>query len=256
MDLNLAGKTVVITGGSKGIGLACGEAFAAEGCDVHLVARDAATLEGAKAAVQAKGKVKVTTHALDLSDSANVQKLVEACPKVDVLVNNAGAIPGGDIQAVQEARWREAWDLKVFGYINMTRAFYPRMKDAGGGVIVNVIGLAGVKVDAKYIAGSAGNASIIGFTNAMGAYALEDDMRVLGVCPGPVMTDRIVSLLKTRAQSEKGDENRWQDYLATMPTGRAAHVREIADVVAFLASERASWVTGTVINLDGGQANR
>jgi 3-oxoacyl-[acyl-carrier protein] reductase len=257
MDLNLAGKTVIITGGSKGIGLACAEAFVAEGASVHLVARDPDTLAKAKAEVLAKHPAAtVATHALDLSDSSNIAALTETTGAVDVLVNNAGAIPAGTLDAVDEARWREAWDLKVFGYINMTRAYYALMKAAGGGVILNVVGLAAVKLDPGYIAGSTGNASLNAFTKAMGAKALDDGMRVLGVNPGPVMTDRIVTLFKTKAKAEKGSEERWQDYLANLPLGRAAHPHEIADVVTFLASDRAAWVTGVMIDLDGGQTFR
>ena len=256
MDLNLRNKTVLITGGSKGIGLACAKEFAAEGCNLHLVSRTKEDLENAKKEVEAEHGVQIMIHNFDLSDSKNVDQLVKNCPKIDILVNNAGAIPAGDIQAVEEDRWRAAWDLKVFGYINMTRRYYPLMKDAGGGVIMNIIGLAGVRVDRNYIAGSAGNASIIGFTHAMGAHALDEGMRVLGVCPGAVQTERITTMLKTRAKDEKGDENRWQDYFSGMPLNRPALVEEVADVVVFLCSERASWLTGTTINLDGGVANR
>ena len=123
MELGLTGRSVLITGSSKGIGLACAHAFAAEGCDLHLIARTAADLESARGELRDRHQVQVTTHALDLSDSTNVDRLVEAAGDVDILVNNAGAIPGGSIEAVDEARWREGWDLKVYGYINMTRAF-------------------------------------------------------------------------------------------------------------------------------------
>ena len=256
MDLNLRNKTVLITGGSKGIGLACAKEFAAEGCNLHLVSRTKEDLENAKKEIEAEHGVQIKIHSFDLSNSMHVDQLVKSCPTIDILVNNAGAIPAGDIQAVEEERWRAAWDLKVFGYINMTRRYYPLMRDAGGGVIMNIIGLAGVRVDRNYIAGSAGNASIIGFTHAMGAHALDEGMRVLGVCPGAVQTERITTMLKTRARDEKGDENRWQDYFSGMPLNRPALVEEIADVVVFLCSERASWLTGTTINLDGGVANR
>tara|TARA_Y100001978_G_C23574923_1_gene376046 strand:- start:48 stop:827 length:780 start_codon:yes stop_codon:yes gene_type:complete len=256
MDLNLRNKTVLITGGSKGIGLACAKEFAAEGCNLHLVSRTKEDLENAKKEIEAEHGVKIIIHSFDLSNSRHVDQLVKDCPTIDILVNNAGAIPAGDIQAVEEDRWRAAWDLKVFGYINMTRRYYPLMRDAGGGVIMNIIGLAGVRVDRNYIAGSAGNASIIGFTHAMGAHALDEGMRVLGVCPGAVQTERITTMLKTRARDEKGDENRWQDYFSGMPLNRPALVEEVADVVVFLCSERASWLTGTTINLDGGVANR
>jgi hypothetical protein len=256
MDLNLKRKNVLISGASKGIGLACAKGFAAEGCNLHLVSRTEDDLLTAKAQINAISDVDITIYPLDLSQSSNVDKLAKECSEIDILVNNAGAIPAGNIEAIDERRWREAWDLKVFGYINMTRQFYPLIKNNGGGVIMNVIGLAGVRVDRNYIAGSAGNASIIGFTNAMGAHALDEGMRVLGVCPGAVQTERITTMLKTRAKDEKGNEDRWQDYFSGMPLNRPALVEEVADVVVFLCSDRASWLTGTTINLDGGVANR
>ena len=256
MDLNLKRKNVLISGASKGIGLACAKGFAAEGCNLHLVSRTEEDLLTAKAQINAISDVDVTIYPLDLSQSSNVDKLAKKCSEIDILVNNAGAIPAGNIEAIDERRWREACDLKVFGYINMTRQFYPLIKNNGGGVIMNVIGLAGVRVDRNYIAGSTGNASIIGITNAMGAHALDEGMRVLGVCPGAVQTERITTMLKTRAKDEKGDEDRWQDYFSGMPLNRPALVEEVADVVVFLCSDRASWLTGTTINLDGGVANR
>ena len=237
MDLNLKNKNVLITGASKGIGLACAKEFAAEGCNLHLVSRTEEDLLTAKKQIGDNNDVDITVYPLDLSRSSDVDTLAKKCSNVDILINNAGAIPAGDIEAIDEQTWREAWDLKVFGYVNMTRRFYPLIKDNGGGVIMNIIGLAGVRVDRNYIAGSAGNASIIG-------------------CPGAVQTERITTMLKTRAKDEKGDENRWQDYFSGMPLNRPALVEEVADVVVFLCSDRASWLTGTTINLDGGVANR
>src|SRR5688572_17120882 len=123
MDLQLAGKTVLVTGGSKGIGLACRRAFAEEGCRVHLASRDRERLEQARKAL----KDGATVHAVDLRDGAALQALAQACGDVDILVNNAGDIPGGTIDTVDEAKWRHAWELKVFGYINLTRAIFARM---------------------------------------------------------------------------------------------------------------------------------
>src|SRR5207253_389391 len=123
-------------------------------------------------------------HALDLSQSASVDRLASACGEVDILVNNAGAIPGGTLDMIDEKRWREAWDLKVFGYVNMTRAFLDLMVRRGHGVIVNVIGLAGEKFDAGYVAGSSGNASLMAFTRAVGSTSIDKGVRVVGVNPG------------------------------------------------------------------------
>src|SRR5580704_16728234 len=115
MDLGLRGKKALVTGASKGIGRACAEALAAEGCDVVLVSRTLADLEAARQRILGQHNVAVGVFALDLSDSRNVDRLAEECPDIDILVNNAGAIPGGNIDAIDEARWRTAWDLKVFG---------------------------------------------------------------------------------------------------------------------------------------------
>src|SRR5580658_4226554 len=127
MELGLRGRKALVTGASKGIGRACAEALAEEGCDVVLVSRTAADLETARAAIVAKHNVAVRVFPLDLSDSGNVVNLAAECADTEILVNNAGAIPGGNLDAIDEARWREAWDLKVFGYINMTRRFYALM---------------------------------------------------------------------------------------------------------------------------------
>jgi NADP-dependent 3-hydroxy acid dehydrogenase YdfG len=159
VDLNLAGRTALITGGSKGIGRAVAEALAAEGCHLHLAARGAEALEAAREAIVRARQVSVTVHALDLSDSAAQTELAGRCGDVDILVNNAGAIPGGSLDQIDEERWRAAWDLKLLGYINLGRAFHARMVSRGHGVIVNVIGLAGERFNAGYIAGSTANAS-------------------------------------------------------------------------------------------------
>jgi len=252
MDLDLRGKTALVTGASKGIGRAVAETLAAEGCAVHLVARSADRLAEAADAIRKRHQVGATAHAFDLSKSESVAALAERCGDVDILVNNAGAIPGGTLDAIDEARWRAAWDLKVFGYVNMTRAFLARMEARRRGVIVNVIGLAGEKPDYGYVAGSAGNASLMAFTRAVGSRSLDKGVRVVAVNPGPVKTDRIVTLWRTRDEREFGDADRWAEYAQTLPLGRAAEAQEVADLVAFLASDRASYISGTVYAIDGG----
>ena len=128
MDLGLRGRKALVTGASKGIGRACAEILAEEGCDVALVSRTAADLDAVRAKITGQHDVAVRVFPLDLSDSGNIDRLAAECPDIDLLVDNAGAIPGGNLDAVDEARWRTAWDLKVFGYINMTRRFYALMR--------------------------------------------------------------------------------------------------------------------------------
>jgi len=256
MDLGLKGKTVLITGASKGIGLACAKTFALEGCHLHLASRDPARLEAAKSEIAELADVRVTLHPADLSKGEVVKALVAACGPIDVLVNNAGAIPGGSVEAIDEARWREAWDLKVFGYINMTREVLPAMMQRGSGAIVNVIGLAGVKPSFDYICGAAGNAALIAFTKGAGAGSTGRGVRVIGVNPTATRTDRIINLTKSRAKTTLGDESRWEELLGNLPFGRLAEAQEVADVVVYCASSKASYLSGTVIDIDGGQLYR
>ena len=256
MELGLKGRTAVVTGASKGIGLAIARGLAAEGCSVHLVARNAAVLEKEAAGIRSDFQVAASAHALDLSRSENIATLIAETGTPDILVNNAGAIPGGDLQAVDEARWRTAWDLKVFGYINMSRNYYTAMQKRGRGVIVNVTGLAADRLDSGYIAGSTGNAGLNAFTRTLGSYSLEHGIRVLAVSPGAVETERLVTLMRTRAADRLGDAERWREFVKGLPLGRPATVEEIANVVVFAASDRASYLSGVVITVDGGHNAR
>src|SRR5438445_9356253 len=222
MDLGLRGRKALVTGASKGIGRACAEVLAEEGCDVVLVSRTAADLAAACDKIKGQHNVSVRYLALDLSDGRNVDKLAAECADTDLLVNNAGAIPGGNIAEIHEARWRQAWDLKVFGYINMTRRFYALMAERRKGTIINIIGAAGENPDSEYVAGSTGNASLMAFTRAMGGTAPRDNLRVMGINPGPVMTERLITLNRHRAQTQFGDPERWQDMLKGYAFGRAA----------------------------------
>src|SRR6476661_2443072 len=246
MDLGLRGRKALVTGASKGIGRACAEVLAEEGCDVVLVSRTEADLAKARGEIAAEHNVAVRYYALDLSDSKNIDKLAAECADTDLLVNNAGAIPGGNIAQIDEARWREAWDLKVFGYINMTRRFYALMAARRAGVIINILGAAGENPDFDYIAGSSGNASLMAFTRAMGGTAPRDGLRVVGVNPGPVMTDRLVTLMRTRAQTQFGDAERWTEYMKPLAFGRAAKPEEIGWMVAFVASDLSAYTTGSI----------
>ncbi|MAI98637.1 MAG: short-chain dehydrogenase [Nisaea sp.] len=256
MQLNLTDKTVLISGGSKGIGFAVATAFAEEGAHVHLVSRSSDDLAAAAESLRRRYQVDVQFSALDLSDSSNINHLLDACPNPDILVNNAGAIPAGNLQAVDEETWRAAWDLKVFGYINMTRAYMAMMLARGQGVIVNVVGLAGVRMDAGYVCGSTGNASLDAFTRAVGSNSIDQGVRVLGVHPGAVQTDRIINLMRTRAAADGKNPDDWADYLSNLPLSRAIEPQEVADLVLFLASERASYLSGIMIPMDGGMSNR
>jgi NAD(P)-dependent dehydrogenase (short-subunit alcohol dehydrogenase family) len=256
MDLNLGGRRALVTGASKGIGFSTARFLAQEGCDVILVSRTVADLEAARERILGEADVSVVAEPRDMSDSSSAVALARKYPDLDILVNNAGAIPRGSIEEIDEERWRTAWDLKVFGYINLTREYFQLMKRRAKGVIVNIIGNAGERMDAQYIAGSAANASLMAFTRALGAVSPDFGVRLVGINPGPVATDRHVTFMRKRAQDRFGDPDRWKELTKTLPFGRAAKPEEIAALVAFLASDHSAFTTGTIITIDGGIANR
>lgn len=256
MDLQLAGKSVLITGASKGIGLAAAEAFAAEGCNLHLAARSGEALANLRDAVTREHGVAVEIHATDLSRTVNVVELGRRCGDVDILVNNAGEIPSGPIESLTEEDWRRGYDLKLFGYIMLTREVYGAMKARGAGVIINDIGNSGENWDANYIAGSTANAALMAFTKALGGQSLDFGVRVVGVNPGPVETERMVKINKRRALDWYGDESRWTELRDKYPGGRPATAMEVADLMVFLASPRAGYITGSIVTIDGGISAR
>lgn len=256
MDLGLQGRSVLITGASQGIGEGVAKVFAEEGCNLHLTARNEANLRKVRDAALAIHPVSVSIHPMDLNAPGSIEHLVEVAGDVDILINNAGVIPGGNLASFDDKSWRDGWELKVFGYINLTRAIYARMKARGKGVIINDIGNAGERYDADYIAGTTGNASLMAFTRALGGRSLDDSVRVVGINPGPVETDRIYKLLKRRAVDWYGDESRWPELQARYPLGRPAKIREIADLIAFLASDRSSYTSGAIFTVDGGISSR
>ncbi len=257
MELGLTGRRVLVTGGSQGIGIAVARGFLAEGCSVTIAARDMGRLEAAVQKLAREAPGRIAGHATDLSLSGAPEALAEAHGECDILVNNAGAIPTGDIMEIDEARWRAAWDLKVFGYINLTRAVYAKMRGKERKVIVNVIGTGAERPQWRYVCGNAANIALNGFTRSLGGRSIDDGIRVVGVNPGAVDTERWRAIHQARAAKILGDAARWQEVLSRdRPLGRAATPEEIADVVLFLASDRASWICGEVVNVDGGALYR
>lgn len=257
MDLMLRGKTALVTGASKGLGFAAAARLAEEGCALRLVARSGDLLDKAAAELGSRHGVDVRTRVLDLARVESIDLLDEEARETDILVNNAGAIPLGSIEEIDDRRWRESWDLKVFGYINLTRKVYAAMKARGaGGVIVNIIGHAGENLSANYLAGTSGCAALMALTRALGAVSPEAGIRVVGINPGAVLTERLDGFIRRRAEQTLGDPERWTELVRAMPFGRTGKPGEIADAVAFLASERSGYTTGTILTIDGGISSR
>ena len=252
MDLKLRGRRALIAGSSKGIGLAIARSLAAEGCSVQLVARTKSELDKAAAQIKADFGVEASGHAADLSVGANVKAVAAACGDIDILVNSAGAVPRGTLLEIDEERWRKSWDLKLFGAINLTREIYGPMCKRGRGVIINIAGMAGERPDAYYIAGSMANATLIMFSRSLGGDSVRYGVRVLAVNPGPVETELHINNTKRLAKERFGDENRWRDIMSGLPMKRAALPEEVSAMVAFLASDHCSYISGSSILIDGG----
>jgi NAD(P)-dependent dehydrogenase (short-subunit alcohol dehydrogenase family) len=256
MDLGLAGKRALVTGASRGIGAAIARALAAEGCSLYLAARSGDLLHELSRDLASAHGIDVVPFVADLSTTPHTVQLAERCRDADILVNNAGAIPGGRLEDIDDATWRQVWDVKVFAYINLCRAFMRLMRQRRAGVIANIIGASGERPKANYICGATANSALMAFTQALGGDSLEHGVRVIGVNPGPVATERLVDLMKSSAADRFGDASRWQELLSPLPQSRAATVEEIAAATVFAVSAASSYTTGTIITVDGGYCNR
>lgn len=244
MDLDLRGRRALVTGASKGIGAATARLLSSEGCDVVIVSRSLAELQMTADQIAAETSGSVVACAADLSRSSEIARIAEQYGNIDILVNNAGAIPGGRLEDIDESTWRAAWDLKVFGYINLSREIFKQMSARGSGTIVNVIGAAAQIRDPSYICGVVGNAALTAFTMSLGSDSHRVGVRIVGVSPGPVATERLLGLQGSVQSS------------TARPFGRAAEPEEIASAVAFLASPRSGYTSGTVLMVDGGLSAR
>ncbi len=251
MELGLGGKVVLITGGSKGIGLACAALFKAEGAKVAIAARTPATLSAASA-----GLGGVFTHAADLSDEAQALALVDATEAalgpIDILVNSAGAAKRTPPDELAPAFWRAAMDAKYFSYINVIDPLIKRMAARGSGVIVNIIGQGGKVASPTHLAGGAANAALMLATAGLATAYAAQGVRVVGINPGLTETGRVAEGLKAEAALAgiSVDEARSRA-VARIPMGRMARPEDVADLAAFLASPRAGYVTGVLVTMDG-----
>jgi 3-oxoacyl-[acyl-carrier protein] reductase len=257
MDLGLGGKAALVTGGSKGIGRAAAAALAGEGARVLIVARDGNTLEATAREIRHKTGSEVQTIAADLSELGAVTRVVEearrSLGRIDILVNNAGAIRAGDFLTMPDEQWTTDWNLKLLGYIRMARAVLPVMREQGGGRIVNVIGAAARNPSATYLAGGAANAALVNFTKGLADLGARWNVLVTAVSPAATRTERWESQLVRQAEATgKTVEQVRAETEGAYPLGRIALPEEVADLVCFLASARASFLTGICITLDGG----
>jgi NAD(P)-dependent dehydrogenase (short-subunit alcohol dehydrogenase family) len=256
VELGLDGRVALVTGGSKGIGRACAAALAVEGCRLALCARGAEGLARAADELSAKGG-EVLTVAADLADPDAPRRVVDATVarfgRLDILVNNAGAIRGGDFLGTPAEQWAEDWRLKILGYVRMAQAALPVMRARRWGRIINIIGAAARNPTPDYMAGGIANAGLINWTRALADLGAPDQVLVTAVSPGATATERWDNLVaqRARAQGRPAGELR-RELERAQPLGRIGRPEDVADLVVFLASERAGFITGVAITVDGG----
>ncbi len=257
MNLELSGKVALVTGASRGSGRAIALGLAAVGARVAVCARDRATLDEAATAAKAQGAADVLTVIADLSDLGAVRRTVgttlDRFGRIDILVNNAGAIRGGDFMKIPDDQWIEDWNLKLYGYIRMARAVFPVMQRQGGGRIVNVVGAAARNPTKTYLAGGAANAALVNFTKGLADLGAPSGILVTAVSPAATRTERWDALMKQQAEAAgKTPAEMQAEAERAYPLGRIARPEDVADLVCFLVSARASFLTGISITVDGG----
>ncbi|MBC7711348.1 MAG: SDR family oxidoreductase [Rhizobacter sp.] len=264
MNLELTNLHVLITGGSKGIGLACARGFLAEGARVTLIARSIETLLAAQASLTAMlinagiadTTLRVNVIAADLRDAADAERAVEAVERdfgpVDVLVNSAGAAKRTPAAELTAASWHDAMQAKFFTYIHVINPLIKKMGERGRGAVVNVIGSGGKVAAVTHLAGGSANAALMLASAGFAAAYAGKGVRVNAVNPGLTMTERLHEGMQAEARHLGiSMEEALTRAKATRPLGRIAEASEIADAVVYLASSRASYITGAVVAMDG-----
>ena len=257
MDLGLEGKVAIVTASSRGIGRATAEALAGEGARIVMCARTQPDVMTAADAIRTRTGAEVLAIPADITKAEDIARLVdrtvEAYGTVNIVVNNAGGPPPGTFEEVGEAAWQAAFELTLLSVVRMTRAVLPFMRRAGGGVIINLESTS-VKVPLdNLILSNAIRTGVIGLAKTLSLELAKDKIRVNNVLPGAIMTDRQREMLaRQSARSGRSVDEIIRLREAAIPLGRFGEPQDLGDMVAFLASERARYVTGATIQVDGG----
>jgi len=258
MDFLIRDRRALVTGASLGIGRAVAEELAREGCDVAMVARSEDTLRQAADAIARSSGRRVIAVPADASVPEAIVDAVQQASRalggsIDILVNNAGSTPEDGIDRLDFAKWQYSVALKQFGYARFAQLVLPAMRAQKWGRIVNVIGRSGHQPRPVYLAGGSVNAGLLNFTKALAEECARDNVLVTGVNPGPIDTPRWRSLREAAVRTRGVTADQYDGRaIASVPLGRIGTSEEVAAVVLFLCSERASFVTGEIVNVDGG----
>lgn len=256
MDLGLNGKVALITGANRGIGAAIAMELAKEGVHVCLVARDLTKLNEVAARIGANANVRTAVHAADLREpaiaSAAVQVATDTFGRLDILVNNAGATKRADFFTLTDEDFHDGFALKFHGYVRMTRAAWPHVREVKGSII-NIVGVGAHAGSAEFTIGGAVNAAILNFTKAMADIGVKDGVRVNAINPGLIETERFGRTIERTMQNRSCSRNDAITFLlSSWGTTRVGQPEEIGAMAAFLASYRADYLQGSIIDIDGG----
>ena len=257
MEVRLDGKSAIVTGGSKGLGLAIAKEFAASGADVAILARDQATLADAKGQIQRGAKGKVAAISCDVAKMAPIKaaydRVMSEFGKIDIFVNNAGQSTRGPSEQLTDEQWQADLDLKLFAQIRFCRLLFPQMKERKWGRIISVLNIGAKAPGADSAPTSVSRAAQMAFTKALSMEGAPHNVLVNSLHVGVIVSDQIV-----RRHQREGANVSLQDFIAQagrgVPMGRMGRAEEFANVATFLASDAASYVTGCAINVDGGRS--
>jgi len=251
MDLGLTDKVALVTGASKGIGKAVALTLAAEGARVAVVARDAGALDKVVAECRDRSRKDAVAVAADLSGLEATERVVrevkERCGRIDILVNNAGAIRGGEFLKIPDAQWMGDWNLKLLGYIRMARAVLPIMQAQGGGAIVNIASVSGVRARPNSAAYSSSKAALIHLGAIAAIEAAPHKIRVNTIIPGATTTPSFQRAFASMPPQDLKALGEGQ-----VPLGRFANAQDVAKGVLFMLSDEAGFVTGAELRVEGG----
>jgi len=256
MELGLSGKVALVTGASRGIGRAIALNFAAEGCDLVITGRDQAALDEVAGVIRGKGR-KAAIAVVDLRKEGAEKTLIDTVRRefghLDILVNNAGATRRGSFFELTDADWQDGYALKFFGHMRVVRLAWPLLKERKGS-FVSIGGTSGRKPEAEFTIGSSVNAAVAAFTKCLADLGKTDGVQVNCVHPSLVETERQWKRIRAEVAETGETEDRVRErFVKKMGFIRYGKVEDVADLITFLVSARATWMHGATIDLDGGE---
>lgn len=248
MNLGLKNKVAIVLGGSRGLGKACAKALAAEGAIVAIGARNAAILQEASKELEKETGGQILALSTDVTTQKNLENIVnrtiEKFGKIDILVNNAGGPPAGKFESFGDKEWQSAFEMNLLSAVRLARLVIPQMRKTRSGRIINLVSVAVKQPMDNLILSNSIRAGVVGMAKTLSQELAPDNITVNNVCPGLFLTQRIKDLYK--------DEEKMKEVIKAIPMGRLGKPEELAALVTFLASEKASFITGATIQIDGG----